>query len=69
MVYVSIRRLRRGYYEMQLTELYDGETPLPKDGHQITEAFARQLERDIRIDPANTYGRTAAGSIKGEVVI
>jgi KDO2-lipid IV(A) lauroyltransferase len=52
-VYVSIRRRRRGYYEMQLTELYDGEAPLPKDGHQITEAFARQLERDIRIDPAN----------------
>ncbi|SMB90113.1 lipid A biosynthesis acyltransferase [Hymenobacter roseosalivarius DSM 11622] len=52
-VYVSIRRQRRGYYEMRLVELYDGETSLPKDGHQITEAFARQLERDIQAAPAD----------------
>ena len=52
-VYVSIRRLRRGYYEMHLLELYDGETPLPKNGHQITEAFARQLELAIKASPAD----------------
>ncbi|GAA4370797.1 lysophospholipid acyltransferase family protein [Hymenobacter saemangeumensis] len=50
-VYVSIRRLRRGYYEIVLTELYDGSTPLPADGFPITEAFVRHLERDIRAWP------------------
>jgi KDO2-lipid IV(A) lauroyltransferase len=52
-VYVSIRRLRRGYYEIILTELYDGDAPLPNDSFPITEAFVRQLERDIRLFPAD----------------
>ncbi|SFQ48346.1 lysophospholipid acyltransferase family protein [Hymenobacter arizonensis] len=47
-VYVSIRRLRRGYYEMVLTELYDGDSPLPTDSYPITDAFVRHLEQDIR---------------------
>jgi KDO2-lipid IV(A) lauroyltransferase len=50
-VYVSIRRLRRGYYEIVLTELYDGNTPLPADSFPITEAFVRALEEDIRAAP------------------
>ncbi|MBX0292033.1 lysophospholipid acyltransferase family protein [Hymenobacter sp. HSC-4F20] len=52
-VYVSIRRLRRGYYEIILTELYDGDTPLPTDSFPITDAFVRQLERDIHLFPAD----------------
>ncbi|MBC8082186.1 MAG: lysophospholipid acyltransferase family protein [Hymenobacter sp.] len=52
-VYVSIRRLRRGYYEIILTDLYDGDAPLPPDSFPITEAFVRQLERDIRLFPAD----------------
>ena len=52
-VYVSIRRLRRGYYEIVLTELYDGDAPLPTDSFPITEAFVRHLERDIRAFPAD----------------
>lgn len=52
-VYVSIRRLRRGYYEIILTELYDGVTPIPANTFPITEAFARQLERDIHAFPAD----------------
>lgn len=52
-VYVSIRRLRRGYYEAVLTELFDGNTPLDPEQHQITEAFARAMEKDIRASPAD----------------
>ena len=50
-VYVSIKRVRRGYYEMVLTELYDGDAPLPADEFPITDAFVRHLERDIRLAP------------------
>jgi len=52
-IYVSIRRLRRGYYEIVLKELYDGDTPLPADDFPITEAFVRQLEQDIHSLPAD----------------
>ncbi|SHL56929.1 lysophospholipid acyltransferase family protein [Hymenobacter psychrotolerans] len=52
-VYVSIRRLRRGYYQIILTELYDGDSPLPANEFPITEAFVRHLERDIRTFPAD----------------
>ncbi|WP_375437109.1 lysophospholipid acyltransferase family protein [uncultured Hymenobacter sp.] len=52
-VYVSIRRLRRGYYQIILTDLYDGDSPLPADSFPITEAFVQQLERDIRSFPAD----------------
>ncbi|MBC6697886.1 lysophospholipid acyltransferase family protein [Hymenobacter sp. BT190] len=52
-VYVSIRRLRRGYYQIVLTELYDGDAPLPANDFPITEAFVRQLEHDIREFPAD----------------
>ena len=50
-VYVSIRRLRRGYYEIVLTELHDGNAPLPKDAFSVTDAFVQHLERDIRAAP------------------
>lgn len=50
-VYVSIRRLRRGYYEIVLTELYDGIAPLPVKDCPITEQFVRLLEQDIRNAP------------------
>ena len=50
-VYVCIRRVRRGYYEMELTELYDGDSPLPADAFPITDAFVRHLEQDIRAAP------------------
>jgi len=52
-VYVSIRRLRRGYYEIILTDLYDGDSPIPADSFPVTEAFVRQLERDIHSFPAD----------------
>ncbi|MET4106821.1 lysophospholipid acyltransferase family protein [Hymenobacter sp. UYP22] len=52
-VYVSIRRMRRGYYEILLTELYDGDAPLEPNTFPITAAFVQQLEHDIRLYPAD----------------
>ncbi len=50
-LYVAIRRRRRGYYEFEFTELYNGASPLPAEGFPIIEAFARQLEKDIQAAP------------------
>ncbi|GAA3936948.1 lysophospholipid acyltransferase family protein [Hymenobacter algoricola] len=52
-VYVSIRRRRRGYYEIVLTELYDGDSALEPGKFAITDAFVRQLERDIHAFPTD----------------
>ncbi|RSK48567.1 lauroyl acyltransferase [Hymenobacter rigui] len=52
-VYVGIRRVRRGHYAITFTELHDGQTILPPVEHQLTEAFARQLERDIQASPSD----------------
>ncbi|WP_262383919.1 lysophospholipid acyltransferase family protein [Hymenobacter lutimineralis] len=52
-VYVSIQRVRRGYYRIVLEELFDGQSALDPNQHQITEAFARALERDIQAAPAD----------------
>ncbi len=50
-LYVTVRRRRRGYYDFTFTELYDGEAPLPAHGFPIMESFARHLERDIQAAP------------------
>ena len=50
--YVSIRRARRGYYDITITLLYDGAAPIEKGTYPLTEAFARHLERDIQAAPA-----------------
>jgi KDO2-lipid IV(A) lauroyltransferase len=52
-LYVGIRRVRRGYYEVTFTELPDGrEAKLaPAGTFPVTEAFARQLEKDMRASP------------------
>ncbi|PJJ59111.1 lysophospholipid acyltransferase family protein [Hymenobacter chitinivorans] len=52
-VYVNIKRVKRGYYELVILPLHDGTTPLDKDGYVVTEAFARHLERDIQAAPAS----------------
>ena len=53
-LYVGIRRVRRGYYEITFTVLPHGElaAAAAPGEYLITEAFARQLERDIRAAPA-----------------
>lgn len=52
-LYVGIRRLRRGYYEIKFTEMPAGPAVAiaPAGTFPITEAFARQLERDIQASP------------------
>ncbi|MFC6224659.1 lysophospholipid acyltransferase family protein [Hymenobacter artigasi] len=52
-LYVGIRRVRRGYYEVTFTELPDGRAAkgAPVGTFPITEAFARQLETDMRASP------------------
>ncbi|SHJ06144.1 KDO2-lipid IV(A) lauroyltransferase [Hymenobacter daecheongensis DSM 21074] len=52
-IYVSIRRQRRGYYEIVLTELYNGDAPLEPGKFAITESFVRHLEHDIRLFPSD----------------
>ena len=52
-LYVGIRRVRRGYYEVRFTELPDGRAAAvaPAGTFPVTEAFARQLEADMRASP------------------
>ncbi|GAB3637322.1 lysophospholipid acyltransferase family protein [Hymenobacter arcticus] len=57
-LYVGIRRVRRGYYEVKFTELPDGRAVAAgansTDEAQrfpVTEAFIRHLEADIRATP------------------
>ena len=52
-LYVGIRRVRRGYYEVAFTELPDGRVAkvAPAGIFPVTEAFARQLEKDMRASP------------------
>jgi Kdo2-lipid IVA lauroyltransferase/acyltransferase len=50
-VFVSIRRVKRGFYELELTPLVEDPSKLT-DG-EITRLFAEKLESLIREDPAN----------------
>ena len=57
-LYVGIRRVRRGYYEIKFTELPDGQAaaaaanaPDEAQRYPITEAFVRCLEADLRTTP------------------
>ena len=52
-LYVGIRRVQRGYYEVTFTELPDGRVAAvaPAGTFPVTEAFARQLEKDMRASP------------------
>lgn len=56
-LYVGIRRVRRGYYEVTFSELPDGQavaaaTVLTEaQRYPVTEAFVRHLEADIRATP------------------
>lgn len=57
-LYVGIRRVRRGYYEVKFTELPDGRavaagagSPDEAQRFPVTEAFIRCLEADIRATP------------------
>ena len=51
--YVSMRRIARGSYEIELQPLNEPGEKLASG--QLTERYARALERDIRRDPAGWW--------------
>ena len=51
MMYVAMRRLRRGYYEGELHLLWDGREPLELNA--VTERYARICETDVLASPAD----------------
>ena len=53
LVYVSMRRSRRGFYEIELEPLTAAGEKLPSGA--ATERYARVLERDIEADPAGWW--------------
>jgi lauroyl/myristoyl acyltransferase len=58
MLYVSMRRLRRGVYEAELRELWDGREATVSG--ELTARYARACEADVRASPADwlwTYRR------------
>ncbi|HEY1061903.1 MAG TPA: lysophospholipid acyltransferase family protein [Daejeonella sp.] len=48
-VYFSINRIKRGYYECVIKSLIDN--PEQTKDHEITEAHTRELEKNIRFQP------------------
>ena len=52
-VFIGIRRVRRGYYEVTFSELPDGRVAkaAPAGTFPVTEAFARHLEAEMRASP------------------
>jgi len=56
--YVRMRRVRRGYYEAELCELWDGSERT--ESGELTERYARACEADVLARPADwlwTYRR------------
>src|SRR5271167_201559 len=50
-LYLVMRRVGRGYYEVELRPLWDGREALPANA--ITERYARACERDVFDHPAD----------------
>jgi KDO2-lipid IV(A) lauroyltransferase len=58
MIYLSMHRVRRGYYEAELHELWDGREVTGSG--ELTARYALACERDVRASPADwlwTYRR------------
>jgi Kdo2-lipid IVA lauroyltransferase/acyltransferase len=51
MVYASVRRVRRSYYEVELKPLWDGKEA--RAANEITESYARACESDVLESPAD----------------
>ena len=51
MIFLAMRRLRRGYYEVELEPLWDGVERLPPG--EITERYARLCEAEVYKAPAD----------------
>jgi KDO2-lipid IV(A) lauroyltransferase len=65
-LYVKMRRVRRGYYSVQLSAI--AEPPYEEvEDVQIVERYARNLERDIRESPADWLWQQKKWKIKRSV--
>jgi len=51
MMYASVRRARRSYYEVELRQLWDGREAI--EPNQMTERYARACEADVLASPAD----------------
>jgi KDO2-lipid IV(A) lauroyltransferase len=51
MIYLVMRRVKRGHYEVELKELWDGRERL--EPNAITERYARACEADVLEHPAD----------------
>jgi KDO2-lipid IV(A) lauroyltransferase len=50
-VYLLMRRVRRGHYEVEIRRLWDGREALAPNA--ITERYARACESDVLAHPAD----------------
>jgi Kdo2-lipid IVA lauroyltransferase/acyltransferase len=50
-MYVAVRRIRRGYYEVELKPLWDGREVT--EPNTVTERYARACENDVLKSPAD----------------
>jgi KDO2-lipid IV(A) lauroyltransferase len=50
-IYLGMRRLRRGHYEVELRQLWDGRERT--EPNQVTERYARACEIDVLKNPAD----------------
>jgi KDO2-lipid IV(A) lauroyltransferase len=50
-LYASMHRVRRSYYEVQFLPLWDGREPI--EPNQVTERYARACETDVLKSPAD----------------
>ena len=50
-LYASVHRVRRSYYEVQFLPLWNGREPI--EPNQVTERYARACEADVRKSPAD----------------
>ncbi|MFC5269421.1 lysophospholipid acyltransferase family protein [Adhaeribacter terreus] len=50
--FVECVRVKRGFYEYRISQLWDGKTAFENEAFPITERYARRLEKSIQENPA-----------------
>jgi Kdo2-lipid IVA lauroyltransferase/acyltransferase len=61
-LYVAVRRIRRGYYEVELRPLWDGREVT--EPNAVTERYARACEIDVLRNPADWLWSYRRGRLK-----
>jgi KDO2-lipid IV(A) lauroyltransferase len=65
--FVSMKRIKRGYYEVTFELLKN--TPVSKEGHEVTELFITKLEASIKGQPSNWLWSHKRWKHKGAKVV